>query len=54
MVRTMGIFTLKFMTIIGSNIMTLYHATTPKKAKKYRETGAILSPVCGFTTDSDA
>lgn len=30
--------------------MKLYHATTPKKAKKYRETGEILKPVRGFTT----
>ena len=30
--------------------MKLYHATTPKKAKMYRETGAILKPVRGFTT----
>ncbi len=30
--------------------MTLYHATTPKKAKKYRETGCIYKPVRGFTT----
>lgn len=30
--------------------MRLYHATTQKKAKKYRETGAIKSPVRGFTT----
>jgi hypothetical protein len=30
--------------------MKLYHVTTQKKAKKYRETGAILSPVRGFTT----
>lgn len=28
----------------------LYHCTTPKKAKKYHETGAILKPVRGFTT----
>ncbi len=30
--------------------MKLYHATTEKKAKKYRQTGAIKSPVRGFTT----
>lgn len=30
--------------------MILYHATTPAKAKKYRETGHIISPVRGFTT----
>lgn len=29
---------------------TLYHVTTPKKAKKYRESGCILKPVRGFTT----
>lgn len=28
----------------------LYHATTPRKAKRYRETGHIKSPVRGFTT----
>jgi len=30
--------------------MKLYHATTPKKAKKYRESGFIRKPVRGFTT----
>lgn len=30
--------------------MTLYHSTTERKAKKYRETGYIKSPVRGFTT----
>jgi len=30
--------------------MTLYHATTPKKAKRYKETGHIIKPVRGFTT----
>lgn len=30
--------------------MKLYHATTQKKAKRYRQTGAILKPVRGFTT----
>jgi hypothetical protein len=30
--------------------MTLYHATTPKKAKMYRQTGHICKPVRGFTT----
>lgn len=30
--------------------MTLYHATTPKKAVKYRQTGCICKPVRGFTT----
>ena len=29
---------------------TLYHATTPKKAKQYRQTGYIIKPVRGFTT----
>lgn len=28
----------------------LWHCTTPKKAKLYHETGAILKPVRGFTT----
>ena len=30
--------------------MTLYHVTTPKKVKRYKETGCILAPVRGFTT----
>lgn len=30
--------------------MKLYHATTQKKAKAYRESGCIKSPVRGFTT----
>jgi hypothetical protein len=30
--------------------MELYHVTTPKKARMYRATGAIKSPVRGFTT----
>jgi len=30
--------------------MKLYHATSQKKAKAYRETGYIKSPVRGFTT----
>ena len=30
--------------------MTLYHATTEKKAKAYRASGAIHAPVRGFTT----
>lgn len=30
--------------------MILYHATTPKKAKRYRQSGKIKSPVRGFTT----
>lgn len=29
---------------------TLFHATTPKKAKLYRQTGHINKPVRGFTT----
>ena len=28
----------------------LYHATTQKKARRYRENGKILKPVRGFTT----
>ncbi len=28
----------------------LYHATTPSKAKRYRESGRIIAPVRGFTT----
>jgi hypothetical protein len=30
--------------------MILYHATTPKKARLYRETGHIIAPVRGFTS----
>ena len=30
--------------------MILYHSTTQKKAKHYRQTGFIISPVRGFTT----
>lgn len=30
--------------------MILYHSTTQKKAKLYRESGYIKSPVRGFTT----
>ena len=30
--------------------MILYHATTQKKAKLYRQTGHIKAPVRGFTT----
>jgi len=30
--------------------MILYHVTTPKKAKYYRESGVIHAPVRGFTT----
>lgn len=30
--------------------MIIYHCTTQKKAKKYRESGCIKSPVRGFTT----
>lgn len=30
--------------------MVLYHATTQKKAKKYRAAGQITAPVRGFTT----
>jgi hypothetical protein len=33
--------------------MKLYHATTQKKAKLYRQSGAIHSPVRGFTTLDD-
>lgn len=31
-------------------IRRLYHVTTDKKARKYRETGHIKRPVRGFTT----
>ena len=30
--------------------MKLYHATTQKKAARYRHTGVIIAPVRGFTT----
>ncbi len=30
--------------------MTLYHVTTPKKAKQYHQSGCIHKPVRGFTT----
>lgn len=30
--------------------MKLYHTTTQKKAKLYRQTGHIVKPVRGFTT----
>lgn len=30
--------------------MKLYHVTTPKKAKLYKQTGYIRSPVRGFNT----
>lgn len=30
--------------------MILYHVTTNKKAKQYRESGCICKPVRGFTT----
>lgn len=30
--------------------MTIYHVTTPKKAKRYRESGFIKKPVRGFDT----
>jgi hypothetical protein len=30
--------------------MMIYHATTPKKAALYRQTGRIIKPVRGFTT----
>jgi hypothetical protein len=30
--------------------MTLYHVTTPNKARKYRQTGFIKKPVRGFDT----
>jgi len=30
--------------------MKIYHATTEKKAKSYRDTGFIKKPVRGFTT----
>lgn len=32
----------------------LYHATTERKAKLYRESGRIITPVRGFDTDTAA
>ncbi len=34
--------------------MELFHATTPAKARRYRETGRIIKPVRGFTTEKAA
>lgn len=34
----------------GKRGMILYHVTTEKKARLYREHGSIISPVRGFTT----
>lgn len=34
--------------------MKLYHATTEKRAKQYRQTGYIKKPVRGFTTIAGA
>jgi hypothetical protein len=34
--------------------MMLYHATTPKKVERYRQTGYIRKPVRGFTTPAAA
>ena len=34
--------------------MILWHATTQKKAKQYRQTGGIISPVRGFATEKAA
>jgi hypothetical protein len=38
--------------ISNANIVParLYHATTEKKAKQYRNSGRIIAPVRGFTT----
>lgn len=30
--------------------MKLYHVSTPKKAKRYRDSGCIIKPVRGFDT----
>lgn len=30
--------------------MKLYHVSTPKKAKRYRDSGYIIKPVRGFDT----
>ena len=35
-------------------VIRLFHATTQKKAKQYRQTGAIKAPVRGFTTMTGA
>ncbi|HED05260.1 MAG TPA: hypothetical protein ENI61_01090 [Ignavibacteria bacterium] len=34
--------------------MKLYHVTSERKARRYRETGHIIKPVRGFTTLSGA
>lgn len=34
--------------------LILYHATTQKKAKLYRDSGRIIKPVRGFTTQQAA
>lgn len=31
-------------------MVTLYHATSPKKVKNYHQSGKIIKPVRGFTT----
>lgn len=36
--------------LMPETFMELFHVTTPKKAKMYRETGCIRKPVRGFTT----
>lgn len=33
---------------MSSTEVVLYHATTPKKARLYRQTGRIIKPVRGF------
>lgn len=38
------------MTGSSKRSLTLLHATTPRKAKRYRESGFIRKPVRGFTT----
>lgn len=39
---------------LGDGGLKLYHATTEKKAKKYREIGKIIAPVRGFDTMTGA
>ena len=38
------------MAVSAERLVTLYHATTEKKARLYREGGRIHAPVRGFTT----
>ena len=41
-------------TALDNPPRVLWHATTPKKVKRYTSTGAILPPVRGFDTEMAA